>query len=672
MARSPAMPRPRTPRKPDTAALMKKADALLDEMPPQLEQAIALLREIVEADPEHLLALHSLNWALDPTRRMEPHRWEREVKAEHWRVRDRILELTRGTKPGGELSTQQKARALALSQWADDLVRRKPTDAQLQQAEAALVEAEALRDIADHACARRGLEAWHALRRGTPEQGYRKLLARVEAAPDPRARDDEGNEDPFAFQGLEGAFSNDGFHAWLRKQKAATRPPAKKAKALDDALLQAAGLDASPFFGPGFEGEWRTGRVLALIALGADLEARDKNKRGVLHLAAMVDDASLVKELLRLGAPADATDSAKSTPLHAAAEHGSTACIALLAKGGVPVDALDNAGRTALFDARRADVARAIIDAGANPNAGKGWTPLHQHARIQERGPVIQVLLQAGADAARKNAAGQTPVKEALEHGNPHLAQLMGARAPSGKKGALDVQPLLAALTRKRKALLKAWYFEDKDVDSVEQVLNRLALEGATSWDALAAAVQGMPPWTAMALVELARDVLPAEAKAPSFSKLPRFVRGDLVVKGDVQVDGPLLVTGNLTVEGVLSNAGPEGLLVVGGSLRASGVDTDGELVVGQDLEAQVVWGHGNDAALRVGGVLKAKAVIADDHDVQAQVKATHHFAAGNFDATDASLQQLFVPKAFARARLDREKLFNALRKAGNVFRSPD
>ncbi|MBZ4333402.1 ankyrin repeat domain-containing protein [Corallococcus sp. AS-1-12] len=611
------MPRSPSTKKPDTAALMKKADAFLDEMPPQLEQAIRLLREIVEADPEHLLALHSLNWALDPARRMEPHRWERELKAEHWRVRDRVLELTRGTKPGGTLSTGQKARALALSQWAEDLVRRKPTDAQLEQAEAALEEALALRDIAEHARARRGLDAWHALRRGAPEQGYRKLLALVEAAPDPRAPDDEGHEDPFAFQGLEGAFSDEGFHAWLREQKPAPRPAARRAKALDDALLQAAGLDAAPFFGPGFEGEWRTGRVLALVALGADLEARDRDKRGVLHLAAMVGDASLVKELLRLGAPADVMDSAKGTPLHAAAEHASAACIALLAKGGVPVDALDSAGRTALFNARRADVARALIDAGANPNAGKGWTPLHQHARIPERGPVIEVLLQAGAEVARKDAAGQTPVQEALEHGNPHLAQLMGAKAPVGRTGAIDVRPMLDALARERKALLEAWYSEDKDVASVEQVLNRLALEGATSWDALAAAVQGMPPWTAMALVELAREALPVESMAPSLSKLPRFVRGDLMVKGDLHVDGPLLVTGNLTVEGVLSNAGPEGLLVVGGSLRASRVDTDGELLVGQDLEARSVRGHGNDATLRVGGELKAEEVIAEDHDMQ-------------------------------------------------------
>ncbi|AEI64272.1 hypothetical protein LILAB_11815 [Corallococcus macrosporus] len=647
---------------------MKKADSLLDEMPPQLDQAIPLLREVVDAEPEHLLGLHSLSWALDPTRRMEPHRWERALKAEHWRLRDRILELTRGTKPSGKLTLAHRARSLALSQWAEDLVRRKPTVAQLDEVEAALDEADSMRPLPDHQRGRRGLEAWRALTQGKHEQGYRELLSKAEEHPGMCAQGVTDDSDPLNFQGLEGAFSDEGFHAWLRKQKPAARPKGKKAKDLDEGLLLAAGLDAKPFFGPGFEGNSRTGRVLALVALGADLEAKDSSKHSVLHLAAMVDDAALVKELLRLGAAPEAVDSKKSTPLHVAAEHGSVSCIALLAKGGVPVDALDASGRTALFEARQADVAQALIDAGANPNAGKGWTPLHQHARFKERGPVIEVLLKAGADASLKNGSGQTPVQEALEHKNASLAQLLGAKAPKGKAGTLDVRPLLEALERQRKTLLKAWYFEDKNVDGVEQVLKGLALQGATSWDQLAGALQGELPWTAMAVVELARDVLPAEEKAPRLSKLPRFVRGDLVVKGDVHLDGPLLVTGDLTVEGVVRNAGMEGLLVVGGTLHATGVDTDSEVVVGKDLVAQVVWGHGNDASLRVGGVLKADVVIADDHDIQAKVKAKHHYENGDFDAADAALKEVFIKKAFARSELDRDKLFNVLRQSGTVL----
>ncbi|WP_226994111.1 ankyrin repeat domain-containing protein [Myxococcus hansupus] len=658
------MPRAQSPKKVDVAALMKKADSLLDEMPPQLDQAIPVLREVVAADPNHLLGLHSLSWSLDPARRIEPHRWERELKAEHWRLRDRILELTRGTKPSDTLTIEHRARSLALSQWAEDLVRRKPTVAQLDEAEAALAEADSLRPLRDHQRGRRGLEAWRALTKGKKEQGYRELLARLEEHPGMCAQGVTDDDDPLNFQGLEGAFSDEGFHAWLRKQK----PAKKKDKALDKGLLLAAGLDAKPFFGPGFEGNSRTGRVLALVALGADLDARDSSKHSVLHLAAMVGDAALVTELLRLGVSADVVAHGKSTPLHVAAEHGSVSCIVPLVKGGVPVDALDDSGRTALFDARQADVAQALIDAGANPNAGKGWTPLHQYARFQERGPVIEVLLRAGADVSLKDRGGNTPAQEALEHQHASLAQLMGAKSAKGKAGALDVKPLLEALARQRKTVLKAWYYESKDVDAVEQVLKGLELQGATSWDQLAAALQGGFPWTAMAVVELAREVLPAEEKKPKLSNLPRFVRGDLVVKGDVHLDGPLLVTGDLTVEGVLRNAGMEGMLVVGGTLRVTGLDTDGEVVVGKDVEAQVVWGHGNDASLRVGGVLKAEVAIADDHDVQANVKATHHYESGAFDATDAALKKVFVGKAFSKSELDREKLFGLLGKGGAVL----
>jgi ankyrin repeat protein len=181
-------------------------------------------------------------------------------------------------------------------------------------------------------------------------------------------------------------------------------------------------------FGPDGGASGRVGRVLALRALGANLETLDEDKRGVLHLAAMVDDAALVKELLALGLSASAVDGEKATALHLAAEHGGVACIPVLVKGGLPVDALDKDGRTALFDAQRPDVARALLDVGANPNAGKGWTPLHQQVRFKDRGPVIEMLLAAGADATRKDRVGRTPAEEAMDHKNPHLARLLGSR----------------------------------------------------------------------------------------------------------------------------------------------------------------------------------------------------------------------------------------------------
>lgn len=420
-------PLPDTNKKVDVSKLMKKVDALLDEAPPQLDEAVPLLRQVLEAEPDRLLALHSLNWAMDATRRVEPDRWSRELKAEHWRIRDRVLTLTRGTRPGGKLSDAQRARSLALSQWAEEVVRGRPTDAQLDEVEAALEEAQGLRDIPDHALARRGLEAWRALRQDDPEDGYETLLAQVEETPELQVINVD-DDDASCFNGLQGAFSDEGFISWLRAREPASRPKGKQARSLDAGLLLAAGMDTAPYFGPDGGASGRVGRVLALRALGANLQTLNEDKRGVLHLAAMVDDTALVKELLALGLSASAVDEAKATALHLAAEHGCVACIPVLVKGGVPVDALDQDGRTALFDAPRPEVARALLDAGANPNAGKGWTPLHQQARFKDRAPVIKVLLEAGADATRKDRGGLTPAEEALAHENPHLASLLGAR----------------------------------------------------------------------------------------------------------------------------------------------------------------------------------------------------------------------------------------------------
>ncbi|WP_254626165.1 ankyrin repeat domain-containing protein [Myxococcus sp. CA039A] len=427
---------PKPPKKMDVARLMKKVDSLLDESPPQLDDAVPLLRQVLEAEPERLMALHSLSWALDASRRTDPRRWERTLKAEHWRARDRVLELTRGTRAGGDLSDAQRARSLALSLWAEEVVGGSPTDAQLDAVEAALEEAEGLRPLPDHARARRGLDAWRTLRKGPGTKGYEKLLAVLEAAPEQRTLDVE-DDGPDCFSGLQGAFSDEGFVAWLRKQKPAARPKGKKARQLDAGLLLAAGQDAAPFFGPGFGGG-RVARVLALRALGANLDVQDEDEQGLLHLAARVDDAALVRELLALGLSTSAVAAESATPLHLAAEDGAVSCIPVLVKGGAQVDALDENGRTPLFNAQVPEVAQALLDVGADPNGGDGWTPLHQHVCFLDREPVIELLLRAGADVTRKDAGEKTPAQEALRHKNPRLAELLGApRPPGGRKATL-------------------------------------------------------------------------------------------------------------------------------------------------------------------------------------------------------------------------------------------
>ncbi len=77
-------------------------------------------------------------------------------------------------------------------------------------------------------------------------------------------------------------------------------------------------------------------------------------------------------------------------------------------------------GRTPLHVASTSDQVQALIDAGADVNARDrfGNTPLHVHAipttPTEDSLEVIDLLLEAGADASLKNSSGEQPWKAAL------------------------------------------------------------------------------------------------------------------------------------------------------------------------------------------------------------------------------------------------------------------
>ncbi len=111
------------------------------------------------------------------------------------------------------------------------------------------------------------------------------------------------------------------------------------------------------------------------------LEARDARGRTPLHLAADRGHADVAEALLAAGADANAKADDGSTPLHLAAEGG------------------------------RADVAEALLAAGAAANARDdyGSTPLHRAAWMGHAS-AADVLLTAGADLHAKADGGRTPL----------------------------------------------------------------------------------------------------------------------------------------------------------------------------------------------------------------------------------------------------------------------
>lgn len=162
----------------------------------------------------------------------------------------------------------------------------------------------------------------------------------------------------------------------------------------------------------------------------------------------------------------------------------------------------------------------------------------------------------------------------------------------------------------------------------------------------------------------------------------PFFHHGDLVVKGHLDVSAPFVITGSLTVEGCVEDCGPDSVVAVGGGMAASAVHTDGEMYVGGDIEAAIVYGYYNDNTLQAR-TIRARLVIEDEHSTIADVEAETHFDLYDFqqgygDGVQERLRELLVDEVFSNEededeeQLDRTLLFARLREGKQVFRTEE
>jgi len=98
-----------------------------------------------------------------------------------------------------------------------------------------------------------------------------------------------------------------------------------------------------------------------------------------------------------------------TTELHRAASTENVDSVGELLWAHADVHAKDGLGNTPLHLAADGKIARALIEAGARPNAASddGLTPLH-YAVLLKRVEVMQELMQAGADIHAREAEGNT------------------------------------------------------------------------------------------------------------------------------------------------------------------------------------------------------------------------------------------------------------------------
>ena len=144
----------------------------------------------------------------------------------------------------------------------------------------------------------------------------------------------------------------------------------------------------------------------ALAAAGADMNALEDGRYDVLTIAAVADDPEMVSLALELGNRPDLITSVyDGTALIAAAHLGHHDVVRRLIAGGAPLDHVNNLGWTALIEAvilgdggpDHVQTVRYLVEAGADVTIPDrdGVTPL-QHAKSRQYQKMVDIIAAAG------------------------------------------------------------------------------------------------------------------------------------------------------------------------------------------------------------------------------------------------------------------------------------
>ena len=160
-------------------------------------------------------------------------------------------------------------------------------------------------------------------------------------------------------------------------------------------------------------------KVTRLLAVGAEINSKDKHGRTPLHVCCQEGYGAIVKTCMERGANVNNKDNKGLTALHYASTAGNSDIIQTLTSGGAKVNLVDNSGNTPLHVACEKDhlmSAAALLEAGARPNIknGVGKTALHHAYTVR----MTELMITRGADMNVQDNDCYTPLHIACMRGD--------------------------------------------------------------------------------------------------------------------------------------------------------------------------------------------------------------------------------------------------------------
>ena len=220
-------------------------------------------------------------------------------------------------------------------------------------------------------------------------------------------------------------------------------------------------------------------RARALIARGADVNAKDNTVQSAYLISTSEGHLELLNLTLERGADVDSKDSFNGTGLIRAADRGHADIAGRLVQAKIKIDHINNLGWTALHEAiilgdgsrRYVDTVRVLVAAGADPRLQSQRdqiTPL-AHATSKGHSEIAEVLSDAlKADKPSKGTANRR-LLAAAERGDATAAALaVRAGANLETRDESGRTPLLLAVTGDRLAVARLLVYLGAEPDALD------------------------------------------------------------------------------------------------------------------------------------------------------------------------------------------------------------